>query len=204
MNLFLLTSYIIELISPSCCSGFISVDCGISDGSSYTDETTGISYLSDTNFIETGENSDLSPEFKLQTKIQQLWNVRSFPEGDRNCYTLKPIQGKNTRYLIRARFMYGNYDNNDHVPVFDLYLGVEFWDTVNLEFAGTPIDKEIIHVLSSDYIFVCLVNTGYGTPFISALELRPLDNQAYVSPGGTVLQLFKRYDFGTTSNQATR
>ncbi|PON84284.1 Malectin-like carbohydrate-binding domain containing protein, partial [Trema orientale] len=183
---------------------FISLDCGIADGASYTDQTTGISYIPDTNFTETGENFDVSPQYKLQTKIQQFWNVRSFPNGARNCYTLNPIQGKNTRYLIRARFMYGNYDQIDHVPAFDLHLGVDFWDSVNLEFAGTPMDKEIIHVSTSDYIYVCLVNTGYGTPFISALELRALDNQAYVSPSGTALQLFKRYDFGTTSNHATR
>ncbi|PON47852.1 Serine/threonine protein kinase [Parasponia andersonii] len=185
-------------------SGFISIDCGTPDGSSYTDGTTGISYVSDTNFTQTGVNRNVSPEYKFQTKIQQFWNVQSFPEGTRNCYILKPMQGKNKRYLIRARFMYGNYDNLGHVPVFDLYLGVDLWDTVNLEFAGTSIDKEVIHVPPSDYIYVCLVNTGYGTPFISALELRPLDNQIYVSQSGTALQLFKRYDFGTTSNQATR
>ncbi|GMN28838.1 hypothetical protein TIFTF001_041230 [Ficus carica] len=183
---------------------FISIDCGISDRSSYTDETTGIYYLSDTNFTETGENREVWPEYKLQTEIQQFWNVRSFPEGERNCYVLKPVQGKDTRYLIRARFMYGNYDNKDYVPGFDLYLGVDFWDTVNLEFAGISIDKEIIHVPSSDHIYVCLVNTGYGVPFISALELRPLDNQIYLSPSGSGLQLFQRYDFGTASNQATR
>lgn len=174
------------------------------DGSSYTDETTGISYLSDSNFTETGENHEISPEYKLQTEIQQFWNVRSFPEGIRNCYILKPVQGKDTRYLIRSRFLYGNYDNKGYLPVFDLYLGVRLWDTVNLEFAGTPVDMEIIHVLSSNYIYVCLVNTGYGVPFISALELRPLDNKIYKSQSGSALQLFKRYDFGTTSNEATR
>ncbi|KAK7817685.1 putative lrr receptor-like serine/threonine-protein kinase [Quercus suber] len=33
---------------------------------------------------------------------------------------------------------------------------------------------DIIHVPLSDTIFVCLINTGSGIPFISALELRPL------------------------------
>ncbi|EXB74618.1 hypothetical protein L484_026315 [Morus notabilis] len=183
---------------------FISIDCGILDGSNYTDETTGIGYLSDSNFTETGESHEISPGYKLQTAIQQFWNVRSFPEGIRNCYILKPVQGKDTRYLIRSRFLYGNYDNKAYLPVFDLYLGVHLWDTVNLEFAGTPVDMEIIHVPSSNYIYVCLVNTGYGVPFISALELRPLDSQIYRSQSGSALQLFKRYDFGTTSNEATR
>ncbi|GMN37086.1 hypothetical protein TIFTF001_006524 [Ficus carica] len=183
---------------------FISIDCGISDRSSYTDETTGIYYLSDTNFTETGENREVWPEYKLQTKIQQFWNVRSFPEGNRNCYVLKPVQGKDTRYLIRAWFMYGNYDNNNHAPVFDLYLGVDLWDTINFDFTDSQVDKEIIHVPSSDHIYVCLVNTGYGVPFISALELRPLGDQIYKSASGTALQLFGRYDFGTASNEATR
>lgn len=100
--------------------------------------------------------------------------------------------------------MYGNYDNNNHAPVFDLYLGVDLWDTINFDFTNSQVDKEIIHVPSSDHIYVCLVNTGYGVPFISALELRPLGDQIYKSASGTALQLFGRYDFGTASNEATR
>ncbi|PON46763.1 Malectin-like carbohydrate-binding protein [Trema orientale] len=180
-------------------TGFISIDCGTT-GSRYTDDKTGITYVSDTDFIESGENREILPAYKAQIDEQQFWNVRSFPEQIRNCYTLKPSQGNDTRYLIRARFMHGNYDNKGVGPAFDLHLGADFWDTVKFKDASSTISKEIIHVPSSDHIHVCLVNTGRGTPFISVLELRPLENDTYVSETGS-LQLLHRYDFGSTIDQ---
>ena len=99
--------------------------------------------------------------------------------------------------------MYGNYDNRGVVPEFDLYLGVNLWDTVKFyDDAGTITNIEIIHVLSSDHIHVCLVDTGKGTPFISVLELRPLLNDNYISSGS--LHLFKRWDFASATNRVMR
>ncbi|CDY15555.1 BnaA08g28390D [Brassica napus] len=57
-------------------SGFISIDCGIPSGSSYTDDTTGINYVSDSSFVETGVSKPVS--FPAQ---RQLQNLMSFPEG---------------------------------------------------------------------------------------------------------------------------
>ena len=37
-------------------AGFISIDCGIDKGADYTSSTTGINYVSDDGFIESGEN----------------------------------------------------------------------------------------------------------------------------------------------------
>ena len=98
-------------------------------------------------------------------------NVRSFPEGARNCYTLEPEKGKGNKYLIRAFFMYGNYDSKNQLPVFKLYLGVDKWDTIKFKNSNKIVRKEIIHIPKTDYIDVCLVNNGSGIPFISALEL---------------------------------
>ncbi|KAF7814188.1 putative LRR receptor-like serine/threonine-protein kinase [Senna tora] len=106
--------------------------------------------------------------------------LRSFPEGKRNCYTLKPKQGKNHKYLIRAYFAYGNYDGKNQTPIFDLYVGVNYWDTVNL--GKYYYISEIIHTPTTDTIHVCLVKTVVGIPFISALELRPLNNSIYQTP----------------------
>ena len=98
--------------------------------------------------------------------------------------------------------MYGNYDNKGVVPEFDLYLGVNLWDTVKFYDAVTTKNIEIIHVLSSDHIHVCLVDTGKGTPFISVLELRPLENVTYISSGS--LRLFGRWDFASATNRVMR
>lgn len=99
--------------------------------------------------------------------------------------------------------MYGNYDAGNKLPEFDLHLGPNMWDSVKLNDASTVTYKEIIHVPSLNYIHVCLLNTGSGTPFISALEFRPLPNNTYVSTSGS-LALFARVDIGTITNQTFR
>ncbi|KAM4111032.1 hypothetical protein ACJW30_05G037200 [Castanea mollissima] len=183
--------------------GFISIDCGIPDGSSYKDGITEINYTSDTTFTETGVNGNISVEYRSNSLEQQFWTVRSFPEGTKNCYTLRPSPGKNRNYLIRASFMYGNYDGKGKIPTFDLYLGVNRWDTVAVSDALSTKTKEIMHLSLSEDIYICLVNTGNGTPFISVLELRPLNNNTYIPNTGS-LDLYLRLDCGSTTNRTYR
>ncbi|CBI36010.3 unnamed protein product, partial [Vitis vinifera] len=138
-----------------------------------------------------------SNEHMFGTPDQQLMTVRSFPEGTKNCYTLQPQQGKDNKYLIRASFMYGNYDSKNQLPEFKLYLGVNEWDAVKFNHSYDIVRKEIIHVPRTGHIDVCLVNTGSGSPFISALELRQLNNSIYSTQSGSLI-LFKRLDIGST------
>lgn len=186
-----------------CCSGFISIDCGISENSSYKDSVTDIKYISDVNFTQTGISKIISLDFNTTTLPQQFWYVRSFPEGERNCYTIKLAQGKGYKYLIRASFMYGNYDGQGTAPAFDLYMGVNKWDSVILHNESSIIIKEVIHVLPTSSIYICLVNTGFGSPFISALELRLLKNASYVTDFD-LLALHRRLDVGSTTNRTIR
>ncbi|XP_075636014.1 LRR receptor-like serine/threonine-protein kinase IOS1 [Castanea sativa] len=182
-------------------SGFISLDSGLPANTSYTDQITGLYYISDASFINTGISKSISPDFRKSIFQEPLWTVRSFPDGLRNCYYINLTAGN--RYLIRGTFMYGNYDGQGQVPDFDLYLGANMWDSVKLGQPSDIIYKEIIHVSSQNYIHVCLVNTGSGTPFISALELRPLGNDIYVTQSGS-LALLTRWDTGATTNQTIR
>ncbi|KAL8093836.1 hypothetical protein AgCh_035641 [Apium graveolens] len=177
--------------------GFISIDCGIPGNSNYTDTTTGINYVSDSEFTDAGESKTILPIHRASDLEKQFLTLRSFPQGTRNCYTLKPAQGPGNRYLIRAQFMYGNYDSKGLIPRFDLHLGVEKWDTISFNKTTSQKLSEIIHVPTSDYIHVCLVNTGHGTPFISSLELRYFNNSMYTAEFGS-LKLFARLDFGET------
>ncbi|KAK4839153.1 hypothetical protein QYF36_019586 [Acer negundo] len=181
-------------------SGFISLDCGSPRDTNYTEATTGIKYISDAAFIDTGTGRKILPEFQADTQ-QQGWYVRSFTEGIRNCYKLNLIKG--SKYLIRATFLYGNYDEQDKFPRFDLHIGPNNWESVTIESASFEVKKEIIHVLSSSYLYFCLVNTGSGTPFISALELRLLKDTIYKTQSGS-LNDFVKYDIGPTINTAVR
>ncbi|XP_059458017.1 LRR receptor-like serine/threonine-protein kinase IOS1 [Corylus avellana] len=181
-------------------SGFISIACGVPANSSFTDDTTGINYISDATFIDSGVSKSVSTDIKA-TDQQQVWNVRSFPQGNRNCYTINVTGG--TKYLIRATFMHGNYDGKGNLPQFDLYLGPNKWDTVKVLNSSISVIKELIDVPSWNYIHVCLVNTGLGTPFISAIELRPLKNTTYITKAGS-LALFLRVDVGSKTSPAYR
>ena len=89
-----------------------------------------------------------------------------------------------------------NYDGQGNLPEFDLHLGPNLWDTIKIENTSLGAVKELIHVPFLNHIQVCLVNTGLGTPFISALELRPINSSSYVTKFGS-LSLLSRFDFGS-------
>ncbi|PON51013.1 Malectin-like carbohydrate-binding domain containing protein [Trema orientale] len=182
-------------------SGFISIDCGrLPKNSTYSESSTGLKYISDEPFIQSGVSKSILAEYK-STLQDQVAYVRSFPQGIRNCYRINVTIG--IRYLVRATFLYGNYDGLNQLPEFDLHFGVNFWDTVKFDSVVISNRKEIIHIPSKDNVQVCLVHTGSGTPFISALELRPLKNTTYVTPYGS-LSLLLRADIGSTINGSYR
>ncbi|XP_034205258.1 probable LRR receptor-like serine/threonine-protein kinase At4g29180 [Prunus dulcis] len=168
--------------------GFISIDCGATL-QNYDDSN--MFYQTDTGFISAGVNSQISSEFINSSLNMELRTLRYFPEGEQNCYTLKPEQGRSNNYLIRAVFMYGNYDGKNETPVFQLYLGVNSWTTVK----DSYVVHEIIYAPLTDAIQVCLVNKDNGTPYISALEVRQLDNSLYQSGNGA-LALTSRINLG--------
>ncbi|KAB1218470.1 hypothetical protein CJ030_MR3G026350 [Morella rubra] len=45
-------------------SGFITLDCGLPENNSYEEKTSGISYISDAIFVDTGLSRSISPEIK--------------------------------------------------------------------------------------------------------------------------------------------
>eukprot|EP00268_Persea_americana_P008309 TRINITY_DN1320_c0_g1_i4.p1 TRINITY_DN1320_c0_g1~~TRINITY_DN1320_c0_g1_i4.p1 ORF type:complete len:763 (-),score=72.77 TRINITY_DN1320_c0_g1_i4:218-2506(-) len=60
-----------------------------------------------------------------------------------------------------------------------------------------PFVREMIIMAKMNYMSVCLVNTGLGIPFISAIELRPLNNSMYKVVNEThSLERWDQYDFG--------
>ncbi|KAH7866816.1 hypothetical protein Vadar_025395 [Vaccinium darrowii] len=184
-------------------SGFISIDCGY-NGSDNPRSETKLWYTSDAAYVDTGTNYDGVSSYLAPT----LPNLRSFPQGIKNCYTIKlPEQANGNKYLIRASFMYGNYDFQNKPPEFDLYLDGDHWTTIKTQNDQSAfVFAEIIHFPATAYIHVCLVNTGHGTPFISALELRPFDDLAYQTEPGSSgsLKLFTRVDVGSIVDEGLR
>ncbi|KAL3720913.1 hypothetical protein ACJRO7_005682 [Eucalyptus globulus] len=171
--------------------GFISIDYGAPND--YHDDQLDIYYEDDTRFVDSGTNMQVSTRVIYQNNLQQSKNLRIFPNGKRNCYTLMPDKGKGNTYLVRASFSYGNYDGKNQTPAFDLHIDVNYWNTVN---SSSWISKEIFYTPPRDYIQVCLVNTGSGVPFISALELQLMDNSIYQINSGALVTNW-RYNLGS-------
>ncbi|KAJ4787506.1 Leucine-rich repeat protein kinase family protein [Rhynchospora pubera] len=177
---------------------FINIDCGLPEKSNITDVDTGLVYVSDDQFIDTGVNYKIASKYASNDLLKQLLTVRSFPNGTRNCYTLRSLSAQ-SKYFLRATFMYGNYDNKNHPPIFYLYLGVNFWYTVNIPSPNGAFFTEIIAIAPSDYLQVCLIDKNLGTPFISTLELRQMETTFYKDANATQsLVSHRRYNIGAS------
>ena len=148
----------------------------------------------------------IAPEHNLTTVYygNMMNSLRTFPEGERNCYTLKPSQGKNQNYYVRAFFHYGNYDSKNQTQIkFDLYIGVNYWDTVKETIENKYwLTYEIIHYSVTDTIYVCLVNTGSGVPFINGLDLRFMNDSPYRTMNGFLIHVVHA-DLGLYPNQSS-
>ncbi|GJN14988.1 hypothetical protein PR202_gb01872 [Eleusine coracana subsp. coracana] len=178
--------------------GFVSIDCGLPGTASYVDDITTLSYVPDAAFTDAGSNHNISAEYMIPRLFKRLYNVRSFPDGSRNCYTIRSLVA-GLKYLIRASFYHGNYDGLRRLPMFDIYIGVNFVGTVNVSSPDSLKIVEAIVVVPDDFVQVCLANTGSGTPFISSLELRPLKIKLYPLVNATQgLVLHERWNFGAT------
>lgn len=157
---------------------FININCGIPSGKSYDDPITKLHYISDANFTEGGVIKNILSDY-MNSDSEILSSLRSFPNGGRNCYTLQNLV-PNAKYLIRAHFKYGNYDGlNSPYILFELHLGVNVWTQVKISNSSYGYSTEVLTVAESDFVSVCLVDINSGTPFISALELRPLPMSIY-------------------------
>jgi hypothetical protein len=167
-------------------------------------------YSFDGDFVEGGVNHEILPEFMANATNEQQQTLRSFPDGSRNCYTLQSTVGK--KYLLRATLTYGNYDRlsktrDGSLFLFGLHIGVNFWVAVNL----TDTDpsamfwREVLTVAPSNTVSVCLINFGSGIPFISSLELRPLEDTMYPFVNTSVsVSFFERYRFGEVTKTTFR
>ncbi|BAF24873.2 Os09g0353200 [Oryza sativa Japonica Group] len=197
-------------------SGFVSIDCGReANYSDYKDPKTGIVYVSDEPYIDAGagENHRISATATATAADSYLLQtLRSFPSGPRNCYALPTVAG--TKYLVRLGFLYGNYDGENSSSSsasslrFDLHLGAQRWATVDdvvVQTGGISRMYEVVFMGWARWAPACLVNVGGGTPFVSSVELRPIDDELYPSvKTSESLSLFKRSDMGADTTTLTR
>ncbi|CAN0896353.1 Probable LRR receptor-like serine/threonine-protein kinase At1g67720 [Linum grandiflorum] len=164
------------LVSPalSQVSEFVSIDCG--GTSNYSDSRTGLEWVSDATIMSYGKSVEVqNPDGNLE----QYKRRRDFPidSSKKYCYNLATRERR--RYLIRATFQYGNLGDQDAYPKFDLYLDATKWSTVTILESSRVYAKEMIIRAPSSSVDVCICCATTGSPFISTLELRPLNLSMY-------------------------
>ncbi|KFK27505.1 hypothetical protein AALP_AA8G391800 [Arabis alpina] len=182
-------TYVVQAQSQQ---GFISLDCGLpaNEPSPYKEIVTGLQFSSDATYIKSGK-SDRIQANRESDFPKPYRTLRYFPEGIRNCYNLPVEKGRN--HLIRANFAYGNYDERDISPKFDLYLGPNLWSTIDFQGRENGTSEEILHNTTSNSLQICLVKTGTTTPLISALEVRPMGRDSYITESGSLNLYFRTY-----------
>ncbi|XP_010525278.1 PREDICTED: probable LRR receptor-like serine/threonine-protein kinase At5g48740, partial [Tarenaya hassleriana] len=150
-------------------TGFLSLSCG---GPSYVDSSN-VSWVSDDEYIDRGNTSTVTSPTSFP--------IRFFPDSrGRECYKLPVKTDLSSSVLVRAKFVYGNYDGQNRPPSFLVSLGRTVAGTVNLG-ANDPWTEELVWpAVNKDTVLFCLLPIeGRGIPVISSLEVRPLPLGAY-------------------------
>ncbi|XP_044946591.1 probable LRR receptor-like serine/threonine-protein kinase At1g67720 [Hordeum vulgare subsp. vulgare] len=134
-----------------------------------------------------------------------LSSLRYFPDASarKHCYVL-PADRK-AKYLVRTTYYYGGFDGGEVPPVFDQIIEGTRWSEVDTaaDYArGRATYFEAVVRATGRQVSVCLArNVGTrptSSPFISALEVVPLDDSVYNSTdfSSYALSTIARHSFG--------
>ncbi|KAI5599778.1 hypothetical protein BDE02_02G217800 [Populus trichocarpa] len=156
--------------------GFLSLSCGGTTG--YVDASN-ISWVSDGAYISSGKTTSID---YIEGTSSSNSPLRFFPDDKSpKCYKL-PVKKNvsSSMVLVRARFVYKNYDRLGKPPVFSVSLGTAITSTVNLTGNDPWIEEFVWPVNYKDTLSFCLHSVPHGgSPVISSLEVRPLPRGAY-------------------------
>ncbi|CAI9093286.1 OLC1v1028753C1 [Oldenlandia corymbosa var. corymbosa] len=193
-------------VTPILCqvSEFISIDCG--GNKNYTDPATGLVWTSDNEIMSHGKPVQVEQSTDDNSVSAPQYNTRrEFPiDNNKYCYRFNAEERR--RYIVRATFLYGNSMTGDPYPKFQLYLDATKWSTVSISDASRVYIKEMIIRAPSNSIDVCLCCATTGSPFISTLELRPLNLSMYATDyeDDFYLKVAARVNFGALSKDPLR
>ncbi|CAM6100084.1 unnamed protein product [Calypogeia fissa] len=183
--------------------GFLSIDCGDTRGN-YTDSSN-LHWVTDSGtYINSGMSFSM-PTVRSNAGLssyQSLLSFRYFPEGrNKYCYELPTYP--NTSYLVRAAFYMNESVLNERQPfLFIVSINATNWFSLASGENILPdllVTQEGIFYSAGTVMHFCL-QPVVGVPFISSLELRPLEPDMYQYSGRTLqyLPLLFRYNIGAS------
>lgn len=153
----------------------MSLSCG---GRTSFRDSSNISWVPDTTYVTTGKTTTITySEGSSSLNI----SARFFPNsGRRKCYRI-PANNSTTLVLVRAKFVYKNYDGLGKPPKFYVSIGTSIASTINLA-EDDPWSEEFLWTVNMDTLPFCLIAMPKGgSPVISSLEIRPLPQGAYTN-----------------------
>ncbi|KAM0828473.1 hypothetical protein ACQ4PT_011831 [Festuca glaucescens] len=162
-----------------------------------------VTWLPDARFIPVGTATDIpSP---AATAAPMLSSLRYFPDASarKHCYVVPAA--KSAKYLVRTTYYYGGFDGGEVPPVFDQIIDGTRWsqvDTAGDYAAGRATYFEAVVLAAGKAVSVCLARNAAtassSSPFISALEVVPLDDSVYNSTdfASYALSTIARHSFG--------
>ncbi|RLN34703.1 putative leucine-rich repeat receptor-like serine/threonine-protein kinase [Panicum miliaceum] len=160
-----------------------------------------VTWVPDGPFVHGGEAAQLgSPGV-----MPMLSSLRYFPDASarKHCYVV-PAE-RHARYLVRTTYYYGGFDGGRAPPVFDQAIDGTRWSAVDTAAAyarGLATYYEAVVETAGKELSVCLArsrDTAPGrSPFISALEVVPLEASVYSAVNFTAyaLSTVARHSFG--------
>ncbi|XP_054784698.1 probable LRR receptor-like serine/threonine-protein kinase At5g48740 isoform X2 [Prosopis cineraria] len=172
VGFFLLYSFWVGVFCDQ--DGFLSLSCG---GRTSFNDSSNISWTPDTAYISTGTTAISYNDNDSSSYV----SLRFFPDSQgRKCYKL-PLTNVTSLVLVRAKFVYNNYDGLEHPPTFSVSLGTAIAAIVNLT-KDDPWTEEFLWTVNTDTLPFCLLAASHGGfPVISSLEIRPLPPGAYTN-----------------------
>jgi hypothetical protein len=162
-----------------------------------------VTWVPDGAFVHTGKAAELGDSRGLMAPM--LSSLRYFLDASarKHCYVL-PAE-RHARYLVRTTYYYGGFDGGRAPPVFDQIIDGTRWSAVDTaaDFArGLATYYEAVVEAAGKQVSVCLARSGATapgrSPFISALEVVPLEGSVYSAVNFTAyaLSTIARHSFG--------
>lgn len=172
----------------------MNIDCGAS--AAYFDPALNMTWETDGNYTFEGENAlgDQGNATFVYSPVPSnaLNTLRRFTgPSDRSCYSLPAAP--NTTYLVRATF-------RPDRPAVKFNIALQGTTIKTVDGAKGDVVEMVLTAGGETTVHVCLLRTSPSNhPYISALELRPLEDGMYASmtrEQGYVLSLLDRHNFG--------
>jgi hypothetical protein len=181
--------------------GFLSIICG--GKTNYTENNR--TWVTDADYINVGETADIG-NASQGPYGSYLHHLRLFPKPlNKSCYQL-PV-APDVPHLLRLWFAVGNYSGFKQLPSFQLSietLGMLARINQTTQDADAHYTERIF-VSSGTVLYICLIRTSEThDPFISAIELRTLQNGMYGEAKPGTLLWPGTYNVGGNSAVAFR